>query len=131
RQVRRRHQIDLTVVDDALVCHFRGTRSEAELIAQGGDLICSVSQTLLIAQDADDARVIGLYRKDAGGGVKNALVAYQCRRAVIGGDANILEDECAEEEVLFARERIKGVSQARCLRKDIEAVLEIDARLRD
>ena len=67
--------------------------------------------------------MIGLDREDAGGGLEVGLVRDQRRGALVGGDADVLEDERAEQEVLVARvrvERLAGRSGRRPSRRPCE-----------
>ena len=68
-----------------------------------------------VQRRADDRGVIGLDRQDAGGRLEEGLVGDQRRRALVGGDADILEDEGAEQEDsrrCIGIERRAGADQA-------------------
>ena len=74
----RRHEIGRVVAvrvqPDALIGLVRRSDFRAELVAQLGDLVRWLCQTVLMAKQPDDAGVIGLDGQDARGRVQIGLV---------------------------------------------------------
>ena len=94
---------------DRVVGRRRRALSRALEIASAAVRSDGVAMPLRVERRADDRGVIRLDREDAGGGLEIGLVGEQRRRALVGGDADILEDERAEQEVLVAAHRDRSV----------------------
>jgi hypothetical protein len=82
--------------------------------------------------------MIGFDRENARRGLGERLVGKERRSALVGGDSNVFEDECAEEEILVAGvrvERLSGADQPGGARSRREGAVgiraDIDRRLGD
>lgn len=58
---------------------------------------------------SDDARVIGLHGQDPGGGFEVGFVMDQRCGSLVGGDADIFENERTEKEARFIGEGVEGL----------------------
>ena len=87
-----------------------------EAVAGAGDRVGVVGPAPVVQHGPDVGRVVGLDGQDARGGVEVGLVADQRGGALEGGDADVLEDERAEQEVVLVGvdvEGLAGLDQAR------------------
>ena len=64
-----------------------------------------------VQHGAHQAGVVRLGRQDAGRGLEVGLVGDQRCRALVRGDAHVLENERAEQESLVARVRVEGLAR--------------------
>jgi hypothetical protein len=71
--------------------------------------------------------VVGLDRQDAGRRRQDRLAVEQRGGALVGGHADVLEHEGAEQERVLVRERVEG-AQARQLAERPERGREVDRR---
>jgi len=121
-----RHDVGDAVEQDALVVGRAGQGG-----AQVGYFLRFGREPALQQEDADFGSVIGFNRQNTGRSRQHGLVVQQRRRPVIGGDADILEDERAEQEGVFAGKRIEAVAKAGGLGQRVEARGQVDSWLRD
>ena len=91
-------------------------------------------RSLRVERRADETRVVGLDGEDAGRRLQVGLVGDQRCRALVGRDADVLEQVGREQEVVLVGERVEGLAgldQAGRGRGCGEAVLQVDLRPRD
>jgi hypothetical protein len=75
--------------------------------------------------------MVGLDRQQAGSGLKEILVVDEAGRALVGGDADVLEDERRQQEVRLVGEGVEllgAADQAGSPGSRGEALAEIDRR---
>ena len=83
-----------------------------------------------VEQRSDDTGVVGFHAEDASGGFEDAFIREEWAGSFVSGDADVLENERADEEIDLIRERVERL-EADQFTQAVEAVEKIDLRAGD
>src|ERR1700761_7295741 len=124
-----RHDVGLAAHGHALVV----VAGAVQAVPGGGDGVGVLGQAAVVQHGPDVGGVVGLDGQDARGRPEVGLVADQRGRTLVRGDADVLEDEGAEQEVVLVGVDVEGLSlldQARGGGRGRERRVDVDLGLR-